>query len=68
MQRRGDDPHSGGAIDVPRANGDYIGTLPAGVTEMPDACGTDGLAAFLELDELDWLCGDRCRRYGSLVW
>ena len=53
VQRRGDDPHSGGAIDVLTADGDYIGTLPAGATEMPDAFGPDGLAAFIELDELD---------------
>ena len=53
VQRRGDDPHSGGAIDVLTADGDYIGTLPAGATGIPDAFGPDGLAAFIELDELD---------------
>jgi hypothetical protein len=53
VQRRADDPHSGGAIDVLTPDGDYIGTLPAGATEMPDAFGPDGLAAFIEFDELD---------------
>ncbi len=53
VQRLGDDPHSGGAIDVLTADGDYIGTLPAGATEVPDAFGPDGLAAFIELDQLD---------------
>ena len=53
VQRRGDDPHSGGAIDVLTSDGEYIGTLPTGAIEMPDAFGPDGLAAFIELDELD---------------
>lgn len=53
VQRLGDDPHSGGAIDVLTADGEYVGTLPPETTEMPDAFGPDGLAAFIELDELD---------------
>ena len=53
MQRRGEDPNSGGAIDVLTAEGDYLGTFPAGTTALPDAFGPDGLAAFIELDEFD---------------
>ncbi len=30
-----------------------MGTYPTGATAMPDAFGPDGLAAFIELDELD---------------
>ena len=53
VQRRGEEPESDGPIDVLTANGDYVGTYPAGETEMPDAFGPDGLAAFIEQDELD---------------
>ena len=53
VQRRGEDPNSGGAIDVLTAEGDYLGTFPAGTTALPDAFGPDGLAAFIELDEFD---------------
>ena len=53
VQRRGEEPDSGGAIDVLTAEGGYVGTIPAGATAMPDAFGPDGLAAFIELDELD---------------
>ena len=41
------------AVAAVTADGNYIGTLPAGATELPDAFGPDGLAAFLELDELE---------------
>ena len=44
---------SDGPIDLLTPDGDYIGTYAAGATEMPDAFGPDGLAAFIELDELD---------------
>jgi len=53
VQRRGDEPENDGPIDVVTTDGEYIGTYPAGATEMPDAFGPDGLAAFLELDEYD---------------
>ena len=53
VQRRGEELDSGGAIDVLTAEGGYVGTIPAGATAMPDAFGPDGLAAFIELDELD---------------
>ncbi len=35
------------------AEGEYVGTYGTGATEMPDAFGPNGLAAFIELDELD---------------
>ena len=41
------------AIDVVAPNGRYIGTFPAGATAMPVAFGPGGLAAFVELDEMD---------------
>ncbi|MCY4571775.1 MAG: 6-bladed beta-propeller [Gemmatimonadetes bacterium] len=53
VMRRGDEFFEDGPIDVLTADGDYIGTYPAGATKMPDAFGPDGLAAFIELDELD---------------
>jgi len=53
VQRRGEEPESGGPIDVLTPEGEYIGTYAAHATEMPDAFGPDGLAAFIELDELD---------------
>ena len=42
-----------GAIDVISPDGRYIGTFPRGSLAMPDAFGPDGLAAFIETDELD---------------
>lgn len=53
VQRRGAYPETDGSIDVLTPDGDYIGTLPAGTTALPDAFGPNGLAAFLERDELD---------------
>ena len=53
VQRRGDDPESDGPIDVVTIDGRYVGTFPTGATEIPDAFGPDGMAAFIELDELD---------------
>ena len=53
VQRRGDYPDNEGPIDVLTPEGDYIGTFPAGTTAMPDAFGPEGLAAFIELNELD---------------
>lgn len=53
VMRRGDDPFEDGPIDVLTADGEYIGTYPAGATKMPDAFGPNGLAAFIELDEFD---------------
>jgi len=53
VQRRGDEPASDGPIDLLTPDGGYIGTYVAGTTEMPDAFGPDGLAAFIERDEFD---------------
>ncbi len=53
VQRRGPYPDTDGPIDVLTANGDYIGTFPAGAPGMPAAFGPEGLVAFIELDELD---------------
>ena len=53
VQRRGKYPETDGPIDVLTAEGDYLGTFPAGTTALPDAFGPDGLAAFIELDEMD---------------
>ena len=51
--RRGDELLQDGPIDVLTAGGDYVGTYRTGATRIPDAFGPDGLAAFIELDELD---------------
>ena len=53
VQRRGEEPQSDGPIDVLTPEGTYVGTYATGATEMPDAFGPDGLAAFIERDELD---------------
>ena len=42
-----------GPIDVIGSGGRYVGTLPAGQLEMPDAFGPDGLVTFIETDEFD---------------
>ena len=52
-QRRSSEPSEGGAIDVVTADGRYVGTLPEGSTAMPSSFGPDGLAAFVETDELE---------------
>lgn len=52
-QRRGGQPTEPGPIDVMTADGRYMGTFQPSQTAIPDAFGPDGLAAFIELDELD---------------
>ena len=42
-----------GPIDLLTADGDYLGTLPAGGIRTPMAFGPGGLAAWVELDELE---------------
>lgn len=39
--------------DILTAEGDYVGTLPAGGLAIPDAFGPDGLIAYIEADEMD---------------
>jgi hypothetical protein len=51
VQRRGERPTEAGPIDVLTPAGDYVGSFPPDVA-MPDAFGPDGLAAWLEEDEL----------------
>ena len=53
VMRQGDELIGDGPIDVVTANGKYVGTYRTGATEMPDAFGPGGLAAFIELDEYD---------------
>ncbi len=53
VRRRGDEPESDGPIDVVTPGGRYVGTFPKDATEMPDAFGPNGMAAFIELDELE---------------
>ena len=54
VQRRAEEPGGdAGPIDVLTPDGRYMGTYPAGATAMPDAFGPDGLAAFIERDEMD---------------
>ena len=54
VQRRAEEPGGdGGPIDVLTSDGRYLGTYPAGAIALPDAFGPDGLAAFIEKDEMD---------------
>ena len=50
--RWGAEPWSDGPIDVVTPDGRYLGSYPAGTTVLPAAFGPDGLAAFIETDEL----------------
>ncbi len=53
VRRRGDEPDSNGPIDVVTSDGRYVGTFPKDATEMPDAFGPNGVAAFIEHDEFE---------------
>lgn len=53
VQRRGDQPHEDGPIDILTADGSYLGSFRTGATRIPDAFGPEGLAAFIERDGLD---------------
>lgn len=53
VQRRREEPASGGPIDVLTADGRYLGTFAADATAMPSAFGPNALVAFVERDELD---------------
>ena len=53
VRRRGDEPESDGPIDVVTSDGRYVGTFPKNATEIPDAFGPNGVAAFIELDEFE---------------
>ena len=53
VERRGEEPTGPGPIDVLGEDGRYLGTFPAGATEIPSSFGPGRLAAWVELDELD---------------
>ncbi len=53
VQRRGEEPVSDGPIDVLTPEGRYLGTFAADAMRMPLAFGPGGLAAFVEVDEMD---------------
>ena len=54
VRRRGDEPwDDNGPIDIFRPDREYIGTFAAGLAEIPDAFGPDGLVAYWELNEMD---------------
>ncbi|MCY3942231.1 MAG: hypothetical protein OXG18_00470 [Gemmatimonadetes bacterium] len=52
VERTGPGGDGPGPIDVLTSDGEYIGTLPADGPRIPDAFGPDGLAAYIEADEL----------------
>ena len=51
--RQGDELLGDGPIDVVTPDGKYVGTYRADATDIPDAFGPGGLAAFVVLDEFD---------------
>lgn len=53
VRRAGEDPLGDGPIDVLTADGEYLGTYPPDEVQMPAAFGPDGLAAFIETDQVD---------------
>ncbi len=53
VMRQGEELLGDGPIDVVTSAGEYVGTYRTGATEVPDAFGPDGLAAFIELDDFD---------------
>lgn len=53
VERTGPGGDGPGPIDILTADGTYIGTLPPDGPRIPDAFGPDGLAAYIETDELD---------------
>ncbi len=53
VSRTGGDGVSRGPTDVLTADGDYLGTLAADEFRFPNAFGSNGLMAYMELDELD---------------
>jgi len=53
VERLGRTPWVEGPIDVVTGEGEYVGTIDEGAMRFPDALGPDGLAVWLETDELD---------------
>ena len=52
VRHRGDEGAEGTRIDLISAGGRYLGTFAPGSTAMPSAFGPNGLAAFVETDDL----------------
>jgi hypothetical protein len=52
IQRTGSRVGENGPIDVVTGDGAYLGTVPPGEFEIPDAFGPDGLAAYIQRDDL----------------
>ncbi|MEX2529377.1 MAG: hypothetical protein WD960_01275 [Gemmatimonadota bacterium] len=46
-------PNQPGPIDILTPEGEVVGSIPADAMAFPDAFGPDGLAAWIELDELE---------------
>ena len=53
VRHRGDDGTEGNPIDLISSDGRYVGTFAPGSTAVPSAFGPNGLAAFVETDDLD---------------
>ncbi len=53
IRQRGDDETEGSRIDLVSSEGRYLGTFAPDSTAMPSAFGPNGLAAFVETDDLD---------------
>ena len=53
VRHRGDERTEGSRIDLITPEGRYLGTFAPGSTAMPSAFGPNGLAAFVETDDLD---------------
>lgn len=53
VQRAGARADRQGPIDLLSSSGEYLGTIPPGSLRLPDAFGPDGLAAYIETDDLD---------------
>ena len=53
VRHRGDEGTEGNRIDLISSEGRYLGTFAPGSTGMPAAFGPNGLAAFVETDDLD---------------
>ena len=52
VRRRGEGWLDFGPIDVVTPDGRYVGSFPTDATRIPDAFGPDGMAAFIESNEL----------------
>ena len=52
VRRQGGRVGDTGPVDLIAADGTYLGTLPSDIVPIPDAFGPNGLAAFVETDEL----------------